>query len=224
MVAKGEQSSLGYSVFTPGTVLAARLPRDRGGRLRRRRQRRASARRRRGAFRARATRCTSRPASGTRSRTRATRTSSWSSASRTPTTRRRNAGDDLGLTAQSVREQVAWACRILALEGYCGPDARPRERRPADGETIYIKRKGVALDEVEPRRRRRPRRPDGGAAPGDGPPHGDLRAAARRGRGRPRPSSLRDRVRRDERAASSSSRTTPSSSPTASPSSTRRPS
>ena len=44
--ARARRSSLGYSVFTPGTVLAARLPRDRGGRLRRRRLGRASARRR----------------------------------------------------------------------------------------------------------------------------------------------------------------------------------
>ncbi|HLE98535.1 MAG TPA: class II aldolase/adducin family protein [Gaiellaceae bacterium] len=54
------------------------------------------------------------------------------------------------LTAQSVREQVAWACRILALEGYADLTLGHVSARPAGSETIYIKRKGVALDEVEP--------------------------------------------------------------------------
>jgi len=56
----------------------------------------------------------------------------------------------MALTAQSVREQVAWACRILALEGYADLTLGHVSARPADSETIYIKRKGVALDEVEP--------------------------------------------------------------------------
>jgi L-fuculose-phosphate aldolase len=56
----------------------------------------------------------------------------------------------MALTAQSVREQVAWACRILALEGYADLTLGHVSARPAGGETIYIKRKGVALDEVEP--------------------------------------------------------------------------
>jgi L-fuculose-phosphate aldolase len=53
------------------------------------------------------------------------------------------------LTAQSVRERVAWACRILALEGYADLTLGHVSARSADG-AIYIKRKGVALDEVEP--------------------------------------------------------------------------
>lgn len=51
---------------------------------------------------------------------------------------------------QSVRERVAWACRILALEGYADLTLGHVSARPAGGDTIYIKRKGVALDEVEP--------------------------------------------------------------------------
>ena len=56
----------------------------------------------------------------------------------------------MALTAQSVREQVAWACRILALEGYADLTLGHVSAKPADAEAIYIKRKGVALDEVEP--------------------------------------------------------------------------
>jgi len=56
----------------------------------------------------------------------------------------------MALTAQSVREQVAWACRILALEGYADLTLGHVSAKPADSETVYIKRKGVALDEVEP--------------------------------------------------------------------------
>jgi L-fuculose-phosphate aldolase len=51
--------------------------------------------------------------------------------------------------AQSLREQVAWACRILALEGYADLTLGHVSARGPDGE-IWIKRKGVALDEVEP--------------------------------------------------------------------------
>jgi L-fuculose-phosphate aldolase len=54
------------------------------------------------------------------------------------------------LTAQSVREEVAWACRILALEGYADLTLGHVSARPAGGDAIYIKRKGVALGEVEP--------------------------------------------------------------------------
>jgi L-fuculose-phosphate aldolase len=53
-------------------------------------------------------------------------------------------------TAQSMREQVAWACRILALEGYADLTLGHVSARPAGSEAVYIKRKGVALDEVEP--------------------------------------------------------------------------
>ena len=50
---------------------------------------------------------------------------------------------------QGVREQVAWACRILASEGYADLTLGHVSARGSDGE-IWIKRKGVALDEVEP--------------------------------------------------------------------------
>jgi L-fuculose-phosphate aldolase len=56
----------------------------------------------------------------------------------------------MALTVQSVREGVAWACRILALEGYADLTLGHVSARPAGGDTIYIKRKGVALGEVEP--------------------------------------------------------------------------
>ena len=55
-----------------------------------------------------------------------------------------------GAAAQSAREQVAWACRILALEGYADLTLGHVSAKAADGDTVYIKRKGVALDEVEP--------------------------------------------------------------------------
>jgi L-fuculose-phosphate aldolase len=51
--------------------------------------------------------------------------------------------------APSLREQVACACRILAAEGYADLTLGHVSGRGADGE-IWIKRKGVALDEVEP--------------------------------------------------------------------------
>ena len=51
--------------------------------------------------------------------------------------------------AQSLREQVAWACRILASEGYADLTLGHVSARDPDDE-VWIKRKGVALDEVEP--------------------------------------------------------------------------
>ena len=56
----------------------------------------------------------------------------------------------VSLTAQSVREQVAWACRILALEGFSDLTLGHVSGRSGAGEPVYIKRKGLALDEVEP--------------------------------------------------------------------------
>ena len=53
------------------------------------------------------------------------------------------------VVAQSLREQVAWACRILAAEGYADLTLGHISARGADGD-VWIKRKGVALDEVEP--------------------------------------------------------------------------
>lgn len=51
--------------------------------------------------------------------------------------------------AQSLRDQLAWACRILAAEGYADLTLGHVSARGAEGE-VWIKRKGVALDEVEP--------------------------------------------------------------------------
>ena len=52
--------------------------------------------------------------------------------------------------AQSLREQVAWACRILALEGYVDLTLGHVSARRTGERTVFIKRKGVALDEVTP--------------------------------------------------------------------------
>jgi ribulose-5-phosphate 4-epimerase/fuculose-1-phosphate aldolase len=52
--------------------------------------------------------------------------------------------------AQSLREHVAWACRILALEGYVDLTLGHVSGRGAGQPTVLIKRKGVALDEVTP--------------------------------------------------------------------------
>jgi len=52
--------------------------------------------------------------------------------------------------AQSLREQVAWACRILADEGYADLTLGHVSVRPLGTDTVLIKRKGVALAEVEP--------------------------------------------------------------------------
>jgi L-fuculose-phosphate aldolase len=51
---------------------------------------------------------------------------------------------------QSLREQVAWACRILADEGYADLTLGHVSARAPGSDTILIKRKGVALDEVGP--------------------------------------------------------------------------
>jgi L-fuculose-phosphate aldolase len=51
--------------------------------------------------------------------------------------------------AQSLRDQLAWACRILAAEGYADLTLGHISARGPEGE-VWIKRKGVALDEVEP--------------------------------------------------------------------------
>jgi L-fuculose-phosphate aldolase len=51
---------------------------------------------------------------------------------------------------QSLREQVASACRILALEGYADLTLGHVSAREHGSTLVYIKRKGVALDEVGP--------------------------------------------------------------------------
>jgi len=53
----------------------------------------------------------------------------------------------VAVVVQSLREQVACACRILAAEGYADLTLGHVSGRGQDGE-IWIKRKGVALDEV----------------------------------------------------------------------------
>ncbi len=50
---------------------------------------------------------------------------------------------------QSIRDQIAWACRILAAEGYADLTLGHVSARGPDGD-VWIKRKGVALDEVSP--------------------------------------------------------------------------
>jgi L-fuculose-phosphate aldolase len=53
------------------------------------------------------------------------------------------------MAEQSLREQVAWASRILATEGYADLTLGHVSARTTDGR-VFIKRKGVALHEVEP--------------------------------------------------------------------------
>lgn len=50
----------------------------------------------------------------------------------------------------SVQEQVALACRILALEGYADLTLGHVSARVPDTSVVQIKRRGVGLDEVEP--------------------------------------------------------------------------
>ena len=54
------------------------------------------------------------------------------------------------MTAGALREQVAWACRILALEGYADLTLGHVSARAPGESVLQIKRKGVALDEVDP--------------------------------------------------------------------------
>jgi L-fuculose-phosphate aldolase len=50
----------------------------------------------------------------------------------------------------TLREQVALACRMIALEGYVDLTLGHVSARAPGTSTIWIKRKGPALDEVEP--------------------------------------------------------------------------
>ena len=54
----------------------------------------------------------------------------------------------MAVVADTLREQVAYACRILALEGYADLTLGHVSARGGDG-SIWIKRKGIALDEVD---------------------------------------------------------------------------
>jgi L-fuculose-phosphate aldolase len=49
-----------------------------------------------------------------------------------------------------LRRQVAIACRVIALEGYVDLTLGHVSAREPGARTIWIKRKGVALDEVQP--------------------------------------------------------------------------
>ena len=49
-----------------------------------------------------------------------------------------------------LRQQVAMACRVIALEGYLDLTLGHVSAREPGSRTIWIKRKGPALDEVEP--------------------------------------------------------------------------
>jgi L-fuculose-phosphate aldolase len=50
----------------------------------------------------------------------------------------------------ALKEQVAWACRILAAEGYADLTLGHVSARLPGEDAVLIKRKGVALDEVGP--------------------------------------------------------------------------
>ncbi len=49
-----------------------------------------------------------------------------------------------------LRRRVAVACRIIALEGYADLTLGHVSAREPGSRTVWIKRKGIALDEVEP--------------------------------------------------------------------------
>jgi len=67
-----------------------------------------------------------------------------SKGSRAPVAAARAHGD------RHIIEDVAWACRILAMLGYEDLTLGHVSARGGDGRTIYIKRKGVTLSEVTP--------------------------------------------------------------------------
>jgi L-fuculose-phosphate aldolase len=54
------------------------------------------------------------------------------------------------MNQDALRERVATACRVIALEGYVDLTLGHVSARNAGNRTIWIKRKGVGLDEVEP--------------------------------------------------------------------------
>jgi L-fuculose-phosphate aldolase len=56
----------------------------------------------------------------------------------------------MAVRTQILADQVAWACRILALEGYVDLTLGHVSARDPGSEIAYIKRKGIALDEVGP--------------------------------------------------------------------------
>jgi L-fuculose-phosphate aldolase len=54
------------------------------------------------------------------------------------------------MNGDALRERVATACRVIALEGYVDLTLGHVSARDPGDRTIWIKRKGVGLDEVEP--------------------------------------------------------------------------
>jgi L-fuculose-phosphate aldolase len=54
------------------------------------------------------------------------------------------------MTPAELREQVAVACRVIAMEGYLDLTLGHVSAREPGSTTIWIKRKGPGLDEVEP--------------------------------------------------------------------------
>ncbi len=54
------------------------------------------------------------------------------------------------MNQDALRERVATACRVIALEGYVDLTLGHVSARNPGNRTIWIKRKGVGLDEVEP--------------------------------------------------------------------------
>ena len=54
------------------------------------------------------------------------------------------------MNQDALRERVAIACRVVALEGYVDLTLGHVSARNPGDRTIWIKRKGVGLDEVEP--------------------------------------------------------------------------
>lgn len=54
------------------------------------------------------------------------------------------------MNQDALRERVATACRLIALEGYVDLTLGHVSARNPGSRTIWIKRKGVGLDEVEP--------------------------------------------------------------------------
>ncbi len=54
------------------------------------------------------------------------------------------------MNPDELRERVATACRVIALEGYVDLTLGHVSARSPGDRTIWIKRKGVGLDEVEP--------------------------------------------------------------------------
>lgn len=59
-------------------------------------------------------------------------------------------GAELATEDRRLIEDVAWACRILAMLGYEDLTLGHVSARASDDHTVYIKRKGVALGEVTP--------------------------------------------------------------------------